>query len=537
LENQTGWIRHFKKDDQKERFMHMMWKVQEGGQATETGRDNKLFGVLTSTDSTALVGGYNTLVIGDEVGVNKTLLDDINFIEPSIKQGGLLTGNLIIGGSVGELSDCEDLRKITYNPEEYGFLGVQDLENPTDIRLPLIPMQWNYWEGTEDSEGNIIGVTRHYDIDGNSNIESAKKAINRIRELKKKQDAGSFALFCSQNPISLNEMYQMRETNIFPTPKLNKQFLWLEMNHKDHTYELEYDAEDKVIAKEVPKAIVTDFPLKAESYREGAVVILEQPVSSRPFIYYAGIDPVQNLMNAGSSLMSCYIYQALYRDGNEMKGGKIVAWYTGRYTDDEETFETVRKLCKYYNAHCAIESDDGAFIEWMKGKKEHHMMFKRNQFPFLKDLIPNSSIGDEYGIRMNTGGTVSRTKQFIFSSMVEYINEVMGEITIDGYLDPEGNVVKQKIYGVERLKDQMLIKELLNYGKGNFDRVIAASIAIATGRAYEASQMIQKVNTAQSGEAPPKPYSIKAPNQFKRNQYSASSDYKSFWGKVNKMRK
>jgi hypothetical protein len=173
----------------------------------------------------------------------------------------------------------------------------------------------------------------------------------------------------------------------------------------------------------------------------------------------------------------------------------------------------------------------------MKGKKEHQMMFKRSQFPFLKDLIPNSSIGDEYGIRMNTGGIVSRTKQFIFSSMVEYINEVMGEITIDGYLDQEGNVVKQKIYGVERLKDQMLIKELLNYGKGNFDRVIAASIAIATGRAYETSQIIQKVNTAQTNEMPVKQYSIKAPNQFKKNQYSATGDYKSFWSKVNKMRK
>jgi len=483
----TGWLRNFKKDDQKERDWHMLWKVNEGGKQTERGRDNKLRGILTSKESTALVGGYNTLAIGDEVGVNPNLLEQITYIEPSIKAGGLLTGNLIVGGSVGELKDCEDLRKITYNPKDYGFLGTPDIADRNQMRLPFIATQWNYIDYLLDEDGEtIIGKTKYYDDDGNSNIEAALAQIEITRESKKRQDQGSYLKYCSQNPINLDEMYQMRETNVFPVPKLNKQALWLEANYTPSTYELIYGDDGKVEAIEMKKQLVTDFPLKGESFREGAVCIEELPVSDKPFIYYAGIDPVKNLIGKGESLMSCYIYQALYQEGNEMKGGKIVAWYTGRFHDDDDTFEVVRKLCKFYNARMAIESDEGAFIEWMKGKGDKGMMMKRHEFPFLKDLVPNSGIGDEYGIKMNTGGTVSRVKNFVFSSAIQYMEEVLGELEI-------GNS-KHKYYGVERLKDPMLVKEFLNYGKGNFDRVISACIAIATGRAYEASNVVQKIN-------------------------------------------
>jgi hypothetical protein len=464
-----------------------MWKVNENGKQTERGRDNKLRGILTSKESTALVGGYNTLAIGDEVGVNPNLLEQITYVEPSIKAGGLLTGQLIVGGSVGELKDCEDLRKITYNPKDYGFFGVPDIWDKTQMRLPFICTQWNYIDYLLDEDGEtIIGKTKYYDDDGNSDIQGALKQIEIVRESKKRQDAGSFLKFCSQNPISLDEMYQMRETNIFPIPKLNKQSLWLEANYQPTTYELIYDEQGKVDAVEMKKQLVTDFPLKNDSFREGAVCIEELPVSTRPFIYYAGIDPVKNLIGRGESLMSCYIYQAIYQEGNEMKGGKIVAWYTGRFHDDEDTFEIVRKLCKFYNARMAIESDEGAFIEWMKGKGDRNMMMKRHEFPFLKDLVPNSGIGDEYGIKMNTGGTQSRVKNFIFSSVIQYMDEVLGELTV--------GTAKHKYHGVERIKDPMAIKEFLNYGKGNYDRVISICIAIATGRAYENSNVMQRIS-------------------------------------------
>lgn len=483
----TGWIRNFKKDDQKERDWHMMWKVNEGGKQTEKGRNNRLRGVLTSKESTALVGGYNTLAVGDEVGVNPNLLEQITYLEPSIKAGGLLTGNLIIGGSVGELKDCEDLRKITYSPQEYGFLGTPDIFDPSQNRLPFIATQWNYIDYLLDSDGEtIIGKVKYYDENGNSFIEKALERIELTRADKKKQDAQSYLRYCSQNPINLDEMYQMRETNIFPIPKLNKQFLWLEANYRPETFELIYGSNGDIEAKQIVKPIVTDFPLRGESYREGAICIHEHPVSTKPFIYYAGIDPVKNLIGKGESLMSCHIYQSVYQDGNEMKGGKIVAWYTGRYHDDEDTFDEVLKLCKYYNARMAIESDEGAFIEWLKGKGEKNRMMKRHEFPFLKDLVPNSGIGDEYGIKMNTGGNQSRVKNFIFSSSIQYLEEVLGEREF-------GNT-KVKYYGVEQIKDQMAIKEMLNYGKGNFDRVISLCLAIATGRAYEASKIMQKIN-------------------------------------------
>lgn len=475
IENNTGWIRHFKKDDQKAREWHMMWKFIEGGIQSDKGRNNRLYGILTSKNDTALVGGYNTLVVGDEVGVNPDLLSQITYVEPSLKTGELITGRLIIGGSVGELKECEDLRKITYLPNDYQFLGVPDPSDPSQIRLPFIATQWNYIEAIVDPEDNetVIEKIKHYDEDGNSNVEKALEAIHKVREQKKKQDAQTYQLYVSQNPISIDEMYQTRNNNIFPISKLNKQFLWLELNYKPLTYDLLYDDGGNLRAIENKKPIVTDFPLKNDSYREGTVCIYEMPVSNKPFIYYAGIDPVKNLMGKGESLMSIYIYQSVYQDGNELKGGKIVAWYTGRYYDDEDTYETVYRLCKFYNARMAIESDEGAFIEWVKGKGDGKMMMKRSEFPFLRDLVPNSNIGDEYGIKVNTGGNSSRVKNFIQTQTIRYLEEILGTLTL-----PNGD--KQKIYGVERIKDQMLIKEMLNYGKGNFDRCFLEGNLILT---------------------------------------------------------
>lgn len=492
LEVNTGWHRNFQYDKAK-RYYDMTWKSKEGGKEVRVGRQNELFGILTAKESTSLVGGYNTMIIGDEVGVNPKLAEQITLVEPSIRVGSFMSGNLIIGGSVGELDQCKDLRDITYNPREHKFLGVPDPTDPSKERLPFIATQWNYIGGEKNEKGEVVNPLKFYDEDGNSDIEGALEEINKERELVKQQGPEKYDAFCSQNPISIDEMYKVTGSNIFPPSKILRQERWLFENYStnDKTYEFDLQS-DSIIPIRASKSIVTDFPLKSGSYREGAIVIEEHPVSDRPFIYYAGVDPVKNLMNRGESLMSCHIYQSLYQDGGEMKGGKVVAWFTGRYKDDEDTYETVRRLCKYYNARTGIESDEGGFIEWMKGKKEHNLMLKRSQFPFLKDLVPNSSISDEYGIRMNTGGhTMSRVKTFIFTSIIEYINEKLDTYTL-------GDGTQQFMYGVERIKDIMALREMLTYdGSGNYDRLISLGIAIATGRAYETAQIMQRVNKSQ----------------------------------------
>lgn len=502
LQSATGWSRNFIKDDSKGRIWHMNWKDSNNN---AFGRDNELKGV-NAFKVTDLVGGYHTLGVAEEAGVNDDLKAQVDYFMASISQGAFRTGNLIIGGSVGELKHCEDLRAYTYNPEENGFLGVEDIWIPGKKVSLFIPVQWNYIHHVTDPDDPdiILDIKRCYDEDGNSDVELALSYIYEYRK-SIEHDPVSYLKYCSQNPISLEELYSVRETNIFPVHIINPQYNWLTENSEVKTINLEYNNDEeeknspdyqKFLVEYSPKYVCKDFPLRPTSIRESSIVINEPPIQNiKPYIYFAGVDPVKNLTSGyGSSLMSCYIYQNFYTEDGVLRGGKFVAWFTGRFYDDNDTFREVLKLIEYYQAHTIVESDESSFVDWMRNEGKAHLMFKRSQVPILKDLVPNSKIGDEYGVRMNTGGgTGSRIRSHLYEKLITYCQEINGVIDL-----PDGR--KQQIYGVERIKDEMLLKEMLNFKTGSehqnkYDRLTAAGLALMTAECYRASQVIQKVQT------------------------------------------
>ncbi len=491
----TGWNRQFWRNAGKELQWHMIWNAQEAGRDIQIGRDNKFTGINTSTTSEKLVGGFNTLVISEESGVDSELLKNIGYVDASLKQGDIVTGKFICGGSVGELVNCEGLRSITYNPRDYGFLPVPDLADKSKERVLFIPVQWNYIHPITDPEDDsiIIGQVKCYDEDGNSDVNMALKLINETRLRKQKQDPASYTLYCAQNPMTLDELYQSRENNLFDGKLILKQKTFLEEEWEDQTVELE-EVDGKIIHRYVKKPIVTDFPLKTNSYREGCVVMKEPPIKNpKPFMYFAGVDPVKLLQGGGTSLFSIYVYLNPYEENNILKGGYIVAWYTGRYFDDNDTFEVGRKLIKYYNAMTNCEPDVDSFINYMKSKNEEHYLLKRKQIPIMKDLVPNSNIsGDEYGTRMNTGGNSSRLKKHGLTKLKEYVEE-----KLDVHKDEEGNDVVK--WGIERIYDRMLLKEMENYSEtdGNYDRIVAVILCLIAAKCYESNRVMQKIYTEQ----------------------------------------
>ena len=430
----------------------------------------------------------SSLIFMEEAGINSTLDKTYEFIKPTLQIGGLTTGLIVVAGSVGELKECEPLRKFTYNPDDNDFLGVPDLTNPEKSVSLFIPVFWNYVHEIKDSEDNVIGHERCFDSDGNSNIPRAIELIRENGLIQARKDPAAYALFKSQYPETLEDLYGARETNIFPIAILSKQSFALD-DYKPITIDIIEDAEGKLTHSLISKPIVTDFPLKSQSYREGAICMVEPPINNPPpFLYFAGVDPVKTLQGVGESLMSVHIFQNFYVENNELKGGKLVAWYTGRNEDTQITFRKIRDLLNYYNAAAVVESDQSSFIDWMIADKQNyrHRLLKRSQVPILKDLIPNSSIGDEYGVRMNTGGTSSRVKDYMHTKIIDYVSDILSErILEDG--------TKIPVYGVERIKDAMLIKEMLNFNnKGNYDRIISFGLALLTAAVYESRQVIHK---------------------------------------------
>ena len=486
LNEYTGWSRSFASD--KFKLLDFRLKIKIGNKQVERGRKNVIKGIVTANSPSGGVGGQSSLIFMEEAGINSTLDKTFEFIKPTLQIGGLTTGLIIVAGSVGELKECEPLRKFTYSPDENDFLGVPDLVNPEKSVSLFIPVFWNYVHEIKDAEDNVIGYERCYDDNGNSNVVRAKELILETGLLQARKDPASYALFKSQYPETLEDLYGARETNIFPIAILSKQSFALD-EYRPITIDIIENSEGKLTHSLISKPIVTDFPLKNQSYREGAICMLEPPIENPPpYLYFAGVDPVKSLQGIGESLMSVHIFQNFYVENNELKGGKLVAWYTGRNEDTHVTFRKVRDLLNYYNAAAVVESDQSSFIDWMIADKQNyrHRLLKRSQVPILKDLVPNSAIGDEYGVRMNTGGTSSRVKDYMHTKIIDYVSDVLSERILD-------DGTKIPVYGVERIKDQMLIKEMLNYNnKGNYDRIVSFGLALLTAAVYESRQVIHK---------------------------------------------
>jgi hypothetical protein len=102
---------------------------------------------------------------------------------------------------------------------------------------------------------------------------------------------------------------------------------------------------------------------------------------------------------------------------------------------------------------------------------------------FLKDLGANANVFQEYGWK-NTGILF---KSHLLSYVIEYTREELDVATKE-----DGTIVKTT-YGIERIPDPMLLKEMQAYTEGlNVDRLVAFSALVAFMRIQQSNRGYQK---------------------------------------------
>jgi hypothetical protein len=85
-------------------------------------------------------------------------------------------------------------------------------------------------------------------------------------------------------------------------------------------------------------------------------------------------------------------------------------------------------------------------------------------------VIPNTTVKREYGIHRSARKIID----YLHTCLKRYMEDA-----IYTEKDEEGNVIKE-ITGVSKIFDPMLLEEIIQYNdEGNFDRIIAAELAIA----------------------------------------------------------
>lgn len=484
LNTHTAWFRPF--DPDKVGSWQQRVKVTVNGRDKFRGRKGRLMGISTQQSPTKGVGGASRFIIAEESGVNPTLDKTYGYAKSALEAGLITIGQFIAYGSVGDLKQCEPLRKFMVRPEENGFFGVPttdyDDKGTEKICGLFIPETWN--------------MLPYSDKYGNSDIAGATAALLEKREqLKKDLSPEDYQLEISQHPLTIEEAFATREESPFPTHLLQKQLRRIEDKEYGEEYVDVYrDDKGKANFKPSKKLPINEFPLSkkaSKEEKEGVVVMYERPDREIvPFsTYYASIDPLHTgKTKASRSLCSIIIYKNPIQVTKEKddgsfetfyEGDKIVCEWTGRLDDIEDVHERCELILELYHAWCLIEFN-GSFHTYMTGKKKSHYLVPSNQMIFNRELTANYSPNHPYGWK-NTGKIFTT---HILPYGIEYCTEVLDSEDL-----PNGNTIVKR-WGVERLQAfRMLIKEMLQYHEGgNFDRLVAYCALIAFARIQQANR-------------------------------------------------
>lgn len=472
LNKHTAWYRSFSPDKTLE------WKQQveiiENGRKVSKGTHSTLLGFTTKGSPTSPVSGVNHVVLVDECLLEPNLTKIVQYLIPSMKAGKYTTGFTKLVGAIGELKAAEAFKEIFFNPVANGFAGNIDIfDNTSNLIGEFIPSVW--------------GLEGFIDRWGNADVLGATQFIMEERESKKKLSVRDYQIYVSQYPLTPQEAFQEREMNLFPTEIIQPQYekLCRESPAIRVTLIEDHGKITHKLGSEAPP--VTDLPVKKDTDKRGCVEMIEPPLYDNPplGLYYGSCDPVTQIKTQTSdSLQSFGIYRADFYQNDVLIPGERVAWYCGRYDNVDITYEICRKLMHYYNARTMIESDKDGFIKWLINKKENLYIMKRSEYPRLQEVIPNSKIYEDYGIKK---GSSKNFENHLLETIIRYVTE---ELSTD--YDKEGNAHIR--YGVERIKDKMLLKEMLDYNsRGNFDRIweFAYQLDVAEGNTIR--QRLQKI--------------------------------------------
>lgn len=530
LNTHTPWYRDFEPDES------LNWEqkrtVIEGNFETkkrQKGLRSKLVAATTKKNPAKAVGGGIYELFHEEAGIAPNMDKVIEFAEAATKLGGVTTGFMIVSGAVGELKDAKPLETMCFEPAKYKFLGVDDVFSDTqnDGQIGFfVPDFWNYVANDPEK-----GIVRCYDIDGNSDIELAKAYLLKEEESQKGKE--SYILWKSQHPWNLQDAFNIREENIWPVKVIKDHQIHLRMTYTPLCVELydnetmpwgnnsnEYAVSHKISYNKPINSLKVD-PTKDN---RGVVEIDEMPIDNAPYgLYYAGIDPIRPVNTVTSkSLMSVCIFKAAH-----MKEGKLitdypVARYTGRYPTWEETYEVCLKLCKFYNARIAVENNVSGFQEWIIRKNLSYMLMHRREIYIINELMPNSTIRDEIGIRMEG---VFKQKALEFA--ISYVDEILSSSLETVKQENNGEIIEKEnikfTYGVTRLRDVMLLEEMMKFdSKLNTDRLVAFMCGLMAARSNTNRNLIVSEKPSNAHNPKNNPVNLKLPSPFQRTNTTIS---------------
>ena len=381
----------------------------------------------------------------------------------------------ILTGTGGDMKRFMDAKSLMFDVDNYNFLTYNNDEDTRRVHGLFISNKYRMEAKEPSTLGAYVNAAKTSDLYNVqmlvSNEEKADKITNdNLERLKKAGDRVAYLKEKMYYPQKVDDIFLNEDTNIFDIEAAKRQKTRLLQNERTGTPVILFSDEGKIGHEFTDKMPISNFPLKSTDAKDAPVVIYEFPIENPPYgLYVAGIDPYrQGQAKYSTSLGSVYIYKRMHDLTGEKYQDMFVASYCARPDKKETWEEQARLLIKYYNARALCENDDISFIEYMKSKGDAHYLEKQPQW--LLEVIPNTTVKREYGIHRSARKIID----YLHTCLKRYMEDA-----IYTEKDEEGNVIKE-ITGVSKIFDPMLLEEIIQYNdEGNFDRIIAAELAIA----------------------------------------------------------
>jgi hypothetical protein len=381
----------------------------------------------------------------------------------------------ILTGTGGDMKKFMDAKSLMFDVENFNFLEYQSAKDEKKVHGLFISHKYRMEAKEQSTLGAFLdapkGSSLHEVSMMVSNEELATKITNdNLDKLKKAGDRVAYLKEKMYYPQEVDDIFLNEDTNIFDIEAAKRQKFRLGQQERTGTPVLLYDDGQGVRHEFTDKLPITNFPLKNTDLKDAPVVIYEFPIEAPPYgLYVAGIDPYRQGKSAySSSLGSVYIYKRMHSIAGEKYQDMFVASYCARPDKKETWEEQARYLIKYYNARALCENDEISFIDYMISKGDAHYL--ERQPDWLKEIVPNTTVRRDYGIHRSS----EKIRDFLHGALKKYTEEVMHVEK-----DDEGNVISET-KGMSKIFDPVLLEEMIQYNEeGNFDRIIAAELAIA----------------------------------------------------------
>lgn len=381
----------------------------------------------------------------------------------------------ILTGTGGDMKKFMDAKTLMFDVDNFNFLSYDNSPDSRRVHGLFISYKYRMEAKLPSSLGVHVNAPQGDDLYNvpmliSDDTRAKEITITNLERLKKAGDRIAYLKEKMYYPLEVDDIFLNEDTNIFDIDAAKRQKTRLHNNEKTGTPVILFSDGERIAHEFTDKQPITNFPLKNSDMKDAPVVIYEFPIESPPYgLYVAGVDPYRQGKSAySSSLGAVYVYKRMHDLTGEKYQDMFVASYVARPDKKEQWEEQARLLIKYYNARTLCENDDISFIEYMKAKGDAHYLEKQPQW--LMEVVPNTTVKREYGVHRSSQKVID----YLHNCLKKYMEEVIHKET-----DDEGNVIKE-VAGVSKMFDPLLLEEIIQYNdEGNFDRIVAAELAIA----------------------------------------------------------